>query len=211
MMKGMDSIRAEEIKEIWRILRETARLTRETDRRIRELSKEISNLTGSWGKFVEAMVEPAVVRLFRERGIEIERTFQRVKSRRDGEEMEVDILGINREWALVVEVKTTLKVEDVDDHIERLERFREFFPEYADRKVIGAVAGMRVEEGADKYAYRRGLFVLAQSGESVMILNDERFQPRVRRGDEAMKPICPLLTDKFLMHPNDSVELKGII
>ena len=182
----------EQIKEIWDILRETAQSSRETDRRmqetdrrmqetdkrIRDLDKQIADLTGSWGKFVESMVEPAVVRLFRGRGIEIEGTHQRVKKRRDGDEMEVDILGINKEWVVAVEVKTTLKVEDVVEHQERLDRFKEFFHEYADRKVLGAVAGMRMEEGADRYAYRRGFFVLAQSGESVIMLNDEKFRPR---------------------------------
>ena len=166
-------------EEIWEILRETAQLSRETDRKIHELSKQIFDLTGSWGKFVEAMVEPGVVRLFSERGIEIEGTHQRAKKRRNGDEMEIDILGINKEWVIAVEVKTTLKVEDVVEHVERLEKFREFFPEYADRKVIGAVAGMRIEEGADRYAYRRGFFVLAQSGETIKMLNDEKFQPRV--------------------------------
>lgn len=159
-------------EEIWEILRET-------DRKIQEVSKQISDLTGSWGKFVEAMVEPGVVRLFGERGIEIEGTHQRVKKRRDGDEMEIDILGINKEWVIAVEVKTTLKVEDVVEHEERLGKFRKFFPEYADRKVIGAVAGMRMEESADRYAYRRGFFVLAQTGETVRILNDEKFQPKV--------------------------------
>jgi hypothetical protein len=35
-----------------------------------------------------------------------------------------------------------------------------------------------IEEGADKYAYLQGLFVLAQAGEAVSILNDDGFQPR---------------------------------
>jgi hypothetical protein len=30
-----------------------------------------------------------------------------------------------------------------------------------------------------RHAYRRGLFVLAQSGENVVILNDAQFQPQV--------------------------------
>ena len=58
------------------------------------------------------------------------------------------------------------------DHSERLEKFKLFFPEYADRKVIGAVAGIIVDEGADKFAYKRGLFVIEQSGETVEITND---------------------------------------
>jgi hypothetical protein len=51
-------------------------------------------------------------------------------------------------------------------------------PEYADRKVIGAVAGIVIDEDADKFAYRNGLFVMAQSGEAVKILNDEQFRPK---------------------------------
>nr|NCQ71668.1 DUF3782 domain-containing protein [Microcystis aeruginosa W13-16]NCQ80640.1 DUF3782 domain-containing protein [Microcystis aeruginosa W13-15]NCQ86995.1 DUF3782 domain-containing protein [Microcystis aeruginosa W13-18]NCR15023.1 DUF3782 domain-containing protein [Microcystis aeruginosa SX13-11]NCR24393.1 DUF3782 domain-containing protein [Microcystis aeruginosa L111-01]NCR28785.1 DUF3782 domain-containing protein [Microcystis aeruginosa LE13-04]NCR45958.1 DUF3782 domain-containing protein [ len=39
-------------------------------------------------------------------------------------------------------------------------------------------AGIEIEEGADKYAYRQGLFVLAQRGENVAILNDTEFQPK---------------------------------
>ncbi|MFM7576626.1 MAG: DUF3782 domain-containing protein, partial [Microcystaceae cyanobacterium] len=42
----------------------------------------------------------------------------------------------------------------------------------------GAVAGIEIEEGADKYAYRQGLFVLAQAGEAVTILNSLDFRPK---------------------------------
>jgi hypothetical protein len=34
-----------------------------------------------------------------------------------------------------------------------------------------------VTEEVAQYAYRQGLYVLAQSGETVVILNDEQFQP----------------------------------
>ena len=50
-------------------------------------------------------------------------------------------------------------------------------PEYADRKVIGAVAGIIIDEGADKFAYKIGLFVIVQSGETVKITNDDEFSP----------------------------------
>jgi len=80
----------------------------------------------------------------------------------------------------VVEVKTTLKVEDVNDFIiEKLSRFFEFFPKYKGMKLYGAVAGIRIEEESDRYAYRRGLLVLTLSGEGmVVILNDEKFRPK---------------------------------
>ena len=59
-----------------------------------------------------------------------------------------------------------------------LNRFRQFFPEYAQKQLYGAVAGIEIEEGADRYAYRQGLFVLAQAGETVSILNNPDFEPK---------------------------------
>ena len=52
------------------------------------------------------------------------------------------------------------------------------FPEYAQKQLYGAVAGIEIEEGADRYAYRQGLFVLAQAGETVSILNNPDFEPK---------------------------------
>lgn len=79
---------------------------------------------------------------------------------------------------MLVEAKSTLSVENVNEHLEKLARFKSFFPEYADRKVIGAVAGIVIDESADRYAYKSGLFVIGQSGETVKILNDMKFIPR---------------------------------
>jgi len=176
-------------QEFWAGMREL----RESERRFREQLEEyrvemresdrklkaaIDSLTGKWGRFVEGMIAPAVANMFSERGIEVERIFQRVRARRNGKEMEIDILAVNEEYAVLIEAKSTLGVDDVKEHIGRLESFREFFPEYADRKVVGAVAGIVIEEGADRFAYRNGLFVIGQSGETAKILNDEKFRPR---------------------------------
>jgi len=98
---------------------------------------------------------------------------------KNGEEMEIDILAIDKEYAVLIEAKSTLKIEDINDHLENLGKFKRFFPEYGDRKVVGAVGGIVIEERADRYAYKKGLFVIAQKGESVRILNDSSFKPRI--------------------------------
>jgi hypothetical protein len=84
----------------------------------------------------------------------------------------------NENHVLVVEVKSSLGVEDVKQLREDLGQFRQFFPEYSQKQLYGAVAGIEIEEGADKYAYRQGLFVLAQAGEAVAILNASDFEPK---------------------------------
>ena len=46
--------------------------------------------------------------------------------------------------------------------------------------MIGSVGGISIEEGAERYAYKKGMFVIAQSGEeSVKIVNDKEFKPRM--------------------------------
>ena len=84
-----------------------------------------------------------------------------------------------------MEVKSSLGVNDINELIEDLAQFRTFFPEYSQKQLYGAVAGSEIEEGADKYAYRQGLFALAQAGETVSILNNSDFQPKI--GDYLFK------------------------
>jgi uncharacterized protein YukE len=176
----------QKFKETDRRFKDTDSRFRDTDGRLRNIekilentSRQIQDLTGSWGKFVESMVEPAVVRLFQARGIMIEATATRVKKRKDGKEIEIDILGYNRDYVVAVEVKTTLKVEDVKFFLETLGSFKHFFPEHDNKKLVGAVAGMKIEEGVDRFAYRQGLFIMAQKGESIVLLNDETFLPHI--------------------------------
>lgn len=92
--------------------------------------------------------------------------------------MAIDVLVVNQDHVLAVEAKSSLSVTDVQEFVEDLSQFKTFFSEYAQEQLYGAVAGIGVESGTDRYAYRQGLFVLTQSGESIDILNDEGFEPR---------------------------------
>jgi hypothetical protein len=190
----------EQIKENDLRFKETERLLKEqgleTDRRIREVSqeiqavslkvnkeiaqvnKQIGDLGGKWGRFVENMVAPACETLFLKKGIPVHQVAQRLKRHSAEKTLEIDVLVTNEAHVLVVEVKSTLGVTDVKEFIEDLSQFRLFFPEYAQKDLYGAVAGIEIEKGAAKFAYRQGLFVLAQSGETVTILNDDNFQPK---------------------------------
>ena len=165
-----------------RRFQETERLLREqsqeTDRRIREVNKQIGDLGGKWGRFVENMVAPACETIFLKRGIPVHQVSQRVKKRLNGQTLEIDVLVTNEHHVLVVEVKSSLGVNDVKELQSDLNKFRQFFPEYSHKQLYGAVAGIEIEEGADRYAYRQGLFVLAQTGETVSILNSPDFQPK---------------------------------
>jgi hypothetical protein len=159
--------------------------TAEADRRMASLektvertSKAVDSLTTRWGRFVEELVRPAVVRMFRDRGILITRTMERVRSPlASGTPMEIDILGVNGMKVVAVECKSRLSKDDVDEMCDRLTKFKTAFTEYAQYTLYGAVAGIEINEGVDIYAYRKGLFVIRTSGDSVEIANDDKFEP----------------------------------
>jgi len=163
---------------------EADRRSAEADRTMEELKKQVratteavNNLTTPLCLFTEEMVEPAVVQLFQERGIDVTQTMSRLKSKRPGAAMEIDILAVNGSELVAVECKSRLSKDDVDDFLDRLQRFKLAFPQFRDFQVYGAVAGIEIDQGIDSYAYRRGLFVIKQSGETVKIINDAQFQP----------------------------------
>ncbi len=148
----------------------------------KEFDKRLGELTGTWGRFVEELVKPNSVELFRERGIEVVASAQNIEEKRDGKDYyQIDLLLHNDIYVIVVEVKSTLKVSDVNEHLERLEKIRQSPPKFFNLKgviLLGAVAGIIIEEDADKYAYRKGLYVLRQKGNLVKIGNDEDFKPK---------------------------------
>lgn len=156
--------------------RETAEQMQETDRR---LQKAEDLFTTQWGKLMESLVSGDLVRLLDGRGIGVQRLAQRTLERRGGESYEVDILAVNGEEIVVVEVKTTLRPEDVRRFRSKLGRFKEWWSEYRDRKVYGAMAFLQAADGVALHAERQGFFVIRATGDSASIVNAEDFEPRV--------------------------------
>ena len=179
--------RAEELdRRFAELAEDDKRRAAEADRTMEELkkvvantSREVANLTTRWGQFVENLVEPGIVRLFQARGIAVKETHPRIKAKRSTVAMEIDILAVDDNVAVAVEVKSRLSITDVDEFREKLGKFKQAFPAYKNYNIHGAVAGIEIDFGVDRYAYRQGLFVIVQSGETVEIANDETFKPKI--------------------------------
>ncbi|NUN66306.1 DUF3782 domain-containing protein [Pseudanabaena biceps] len=147
------------------------------ERTVERTTKAVEALTTRWGRFVEELVEPAVLRLFQEKGIDVKEVYPRARTKRQGLAMEIDILAVDDTELVLVECKSRLSKDDVDEFVEKLTRFKDAFPHYRNYQAYGAVAGIEINEGIDRYAYRQGLFVIKPSGDGVVIANDDDFKP----------------------------------
>jgi hypothetical protein len=154
-------------------------LNEKTSREIKAINESIGRLGNRLGDFVEEMVRPAAVRLFREQEIDVHEVHRGVEASRGGEDIEIDLLVVNTRDVVAVECKSSLSIDDVNQHLTTLAKFKRMLPSYAKKNVMGAVAAMTLPDNVARYAYRKGLFVISQSGDHLMIRNDAKFKPQI--------------------------------
>ena len=171
-------------QELDRLLKEQAQETRRREKALdKRLDKRINQMKGvftsQWGELVESLVEGDLVTLMQERRVAVDSIHQRVYGRRNGEDYEFDIVAGNGAEVVVVEVKTTLRSEDVTHFLDKLRRFTTYQPLYRGNTIYGAVAYLKADGTVTKYAERQGLFVIRATGDSASIINAEDFKPAV--------------------------------
>jgi len=158
--------------------REFEKTRREADHQMHELKQHVRGVTDSLGLFAESMVHSGAARLFRERGIEINEIGSRLRSRYNGETMEFDVIGSGPSVVLAIEVKLRLRQTQVEQFLEKLAAFFKFYPRYRGLTLFGAIGGMSIDTGVERFAYNQGLFVLKLSEDNMQIWNDQNFVPR---------------------------------
>ncbi|MDR3191712.1 MAG: hypothetical protein LBT87_01460 [Treponema sp.] len=157
-------------KQIKELSKEADRRRVETDRQIKELSKNIGGLNNAFGKWAEEMVSAKLWEKFKAMGYAFTRGGPMKFWEDDRTVAQVDMFLENGDYAMPVEIKSDLGEEDVDAHVERIEKVRKQLDKRGDkRKLVGAVAGMVVSGKVREYAQKKGLYVLVQSGDSVAL------------------------------------------
>jgi predicted nuclease with TOPRIM domain len=180
---------SEENERGFRELRERVDKTSEevakTSEEIRKLKTEISRLTGSWGEFVEGMIEPSSIKFMEEKGFKVVQVHQEAKVSRNGMNAEYDLYLVcekpnkknkKEKVILLVSAKTKASSKDVNELLEDMKNFFFFLEEYKGYKLMGAIAGIRFGKGADIYALRSGLIVMKPAGEVMQIQEPKKIR-----------------------------------
>ena len=146
----------------------------------REMNIKWGEMARKLGTITEDLVAPSIPRIIKEEyGLEVTDLMVRRKKRlMDGRSKEYDAIAVAGEYVFVDETKSTLDSEDVKDFIEDIQGFREIFPEYEGKKIIGVLSSLYVDESVIKYAEKAGFLVFAV-GEALMeVKNTKGFKPK---------------------------------
>jgi hypothetical protein len=135
---------------------------------------ELSNKLGS---IVEKIMIPDLPKKFKTLGYSFTELSTFIIS--EGIYAQFDGLLENGKQAVAVEVKTTLRVDDINDHILRMEKLRQHANKKGDtRQFMGAMAAIITDKSAKTYALKQGLFVIEPSGNNVKVTKPSK-EPRV--------------------------------
>ena len=142
-----------------------------TRKNIEELSKNIGGVNNKLGRLTEILFSAELWKKFGEQGYEFTKQAPHVKFIENKQVVaEADYFLEDGKYVMPVEVKTELSIEDVKEHLDRIDVIRRFMDTHGDNRIlVGAVAGGIVKENVLKYAQKRGLYVFVQTGDSVAI------------------------------------------
>jgi len=129
---------------------------------IREMNKQWGALANKMGTIDEDLIAPAA-RPVVEKYFETEPTTRaiRVSRRLGSENLEVDVLVVCEDKVFMIEVKSSPKIEYVEQILEKTAEFRRFFPEYESKQVIPIYAGIIFPNEVINHATQKGLYVMA--------------------------------------------------
>jgi hypothetical protein len=123
-------------EKVWAMFQETDKQLKEqfkeTDRLLRQNQKMMSDLGRKFGTIIEHMFIPNLEKKFDALGYEFGKASTNVLigNKKHNIYTEIDVFLENGDCALAVEVKTQANIDDVRDHVERMEKLRRYFDLY---------------------------------------------------------------------------------
>ena len=168
----------ESFKDEMRIFRDESRSER------RNFNKQLGEIANKQGRMTEDLVAPSICRILKEvvdcppsYGCGLVVRIRKVNPKDRSRTREFDAIAECGDYVLVNETKSALAPVDIDKLMDTIAIVREYFPEYKDRKIIGSLATLYVDESLVRYASRKGIIVLAVGEELMDIVNEPGFKP----------------------------------
>ena len=156
----------------------------ETDRQLRvqltELKKQIGGLGEKFGSFTEGMAFPAMTKILTQQlGMEAITTRFRIK--KNGDSLELDVFAYantTRNEAYIVEVKSHLRAEGIEQLRKIMEKFRKLVPEHNDKKLYGILAVVDLPDKLRQEVFDNGFYLALIHDDQFILDTPPEFIPK---------------------------------
>lgn len=152
----------------------------ELRKQMKRTDKQLGALGNKFGSFAEGMALPSMERVLRRQfGMNI--VNPRAKASKNGRMLEIDVLAYDngdRNEAYLVEVKSHLTSEGIEQMLKTLEEFPKFFLPLANRKIYGIIAAIDIPENLRNEVANKGLYLARISDGTFRLETPRGFKPK---------------------------------
>lgn len=183
----------QEIQEnVWKIINELSKSQKEyaitqeelkksqieTSKLIKEIGKQIGGIGNKFGSFTEGLAHPSVTKVLRQK-FKVENVMNNFKNSSKG--LEIDVLGYSNSdvnEVYIVEIKSQLKDEHIEQLLKTMKKFRDVFPEHKNKKIYGILATVTSNDELKERLNKLGIYH-ATSGENLFKIDSPKhFKPK---------------------------------
>lgn len=156
-----------QLKELAYAQKETDLQLKETDKQLRRqlknLAEQIGGLGNKFGSFTEGWAFPSMVKLLKEH-FKMDAVTTNYRIKHDNKIIELDVFAHSNgelNTGYIVEVKSHVREEHIEQLLKQLTSLREFLPEHANKRFFGILAGVHIPEQLRERILQHGLYVAA--------------------------------------------------
>lgn len=153
---------------------------KETWKQINQVNKQLGELGNKFGSFAEGMALPSMEKILRDR-FKMDVVTPRATSRLNGRTVEIDVMAYDngsRNELYIVEVKSHLTREGIDQILKTIEEFPKFFGAHRDRTVYGIIAAVDIPLNLRAEVLKKGLYLARIHDGTFELLAPKGFKPR---------------------------------
>ncbi len=140
-----------------------------------ELNKKWGDLANKLGTVVEDIVAPNIPTIAKKyfKVEEIQRMMVNlyIKSESLKKEKEFDLILVAKDLVILNETKTTVRQNYLEEFLQSLPEFFEFFPELKGRKLIPIFSSMSFTQQQLAYLTKHKIYAMSMSGDTMELLN----------------------------------------
>jgi hypothetical protein len=159
--------------------RKTEEEQRKTERVIRQVNNQLGELGNKFGSFAEGMALPSMEKiLYQEFKMDV--VAPRAKARQNGQTLEIDVMAWDngsRNEVYLVEVKSHLTREGIEQMLTTIERFPKFFGAHSHRAIYGVIAAVDIPDNLRGEVLKKGLYLARIHDGEFELLTARGFKP----------------------------------
>ena len=143
------------------------------NKQIKQVSQQMGGMANSNGDMAQDYFFNALYQrktLFGQEFDEVKTEKRKIK--KTGVEVQYDIILINGKSVCIVEVKYKADTDDVKRIPNIQEKFRQNYPEHADKKLFLALASMSFNEYVESECKKLGIAIIKQVGDTIEIYDE---------------------------------------